>query len=89
MDDSTMILTLFAGIGDLFLALTLKKPKENKCVCKIVVFSEPHFLKKWTPRESSRRNDRCVLYQNRSAHLFCKIGVFPVPKSPCGHTEGK
>ena len=32
MSDSTMILALFAGIGDLFLALTLKKPKENICV---------------------------------------------------------
>ena len=26
MDDGTMILTLFAGIGDLFLALTLMEP---------------------------------------------------------------
>ena len=26
-----MILALFAGIGDLFLALTFKKPKENQC----------------------------------------------------------
>ena len=29
MTDSTMILALFPGIGDLFLALTLEKPKEN------------------------------------------------------------
>ena len=31
MSNPTMILALFAGIGDLFLALTLKKPKENQC----------------------------------------------------------
>ena len=29
MSDSTLILKLFAGIGDLFLALTLKKHKKN------------------------------------------------------------
>ena len=27
----TILLTLFSGIGDPFLALTLKKPKENQC----------------------------------------------------------
>ena len=27
----TILLALFAGIGDPFLALTLKKPKENQC----------------------------------------------------------
>ena len=27
----TILLALFAGIGDPFLALTLKKPKENHC----------------------------------------------------------
>ena len=27
----TILLALFAGIGDPFLALTVKKPKENQC----------------------------------------------------------
>ena len=31
MSDGTLILALFAGIGDLFLDLTLKKPSENQC----------------------------------------------------------
>ena len=47
-----MILALFAGIGDLFLALTLKKPKENQCfwlrtlknLRKINVFALPEHL---------------------------------------------
>ena len=30
MSDSTMISALFAGIGELFLTLTLKKPEENQ-----------------------------------------------------------
>ena len=52
MDESTMILALFAGIGDLFLALTFKKPKENQCfwlrtlknLRKINVFALPEHL---------------------------------------------
>ena len=31
MSDGTMILTLFAGLVDLFLALTLERPEENQC----------------------------------------------------------
>ena len=45
----TILLALFAGIGDPFLALTLKKPKENQCfwlrtlknLRKIYVFAFP------------------------------------------------
>ena len=52
MSDCTMILALFAGIGDLCLALTLKKPKENQCfwlrtltnLRKINVFALPEHL---------------------------------------------
>ena len=52
MNDSTMILALVARIGDLFGALTLKKPKENRCVWlrtlknlkKINVFAVPEHL---------------------------------------------
>ena len=47
-----MILALFAGIGDLVLALTLKKPKESQCfwlrtlknLRKINVFAFPEHL---------------------------------------------
>ena len=47
-----MILALFAGIGDLFLVLTLKNPKENQCfqlrtlknLRKINVFALPEHL---------------------------------------------
>ena len=52
MDDSTLILALFAGIGDLFLALTIEKHEENQCVGlralknlrKIIVFALPEHL---------------------------------------------
>ena len=52
MSDSTMILALFAGIGDLFLALNLNKPKQNQCfwlrtlknLGKINVFALPEHL---------------------------------------------
>ena len=48
----TILLALFAGIGDPFLGLTLKKPKENQCfwlrtlknLRKINVFAFPEHL---------------------------------------------
>ena len=43
---------------------------------KFAVFYKPHFLKKWTPRESSRRVDRTVLHEIAARIFFVKKVFF-------------
>ena len=94
-----MILALFAGIGDLFLALTLKKPKENQCfwlrtlknLRKINVFALPEHLVTLKNKKSifQEKKSPCGRSTRPKGTLKNQKSIFPEKKAPAGVALGQ